>query len=107
MSGSDDVPSDGESGKHGQARQLADKAIQEQALGHQEEADRLFDEAERADPAAVEAALLQSGGFGAPDEGPGDDAEIARISREIKPGSASPDRAGITESGSGADSERR
>ena len=107
MSDNTDNPADGEAGKHAQARSLAEKAIREQAAGNQEEADRLFSEAERTDPSAVEAVLRETGGFGAPDDAPGNDAEIARMSREIRPRSAAPDRAGITDSGSGADSERR
>jgi hypothetical protein len=107
MSDNADSLGDGASGKRTAARRLAEKAIKEEAAGHQEEADRLFSEAERADPTAVEAALLETDGFGAPEDAPGDDAEIARISREIEPGKDAPDRAGITGSGSGADSERR
>lgn len=91
-------------GKHGQARQLADAALKAQREGRLDDADRLFAEATRADPQAVEDALMQS------DEGAkydaaeiGTDAEVASISRTIEPGSDAPSRAGITGSGSGAD----
>jgi hypothetical protein len=107
MSDNADNPADSEAGKHAQARFLTEKALREEAAGNQEEADRLFSEAERTDPSAVEAVLRETGGHGAPEDAPGNDEEIARVSREIKPRSAAPDRAGITDSGSGADSERR
>ena len=44
--------------KHSEARQLAEKALREQTMGNDDEADRLFAEAQRIDPEAV-AAVLQ------------------------------------------------
>ena len=106
MDDPDNRPADLGAGKYGQARQLADKAMRLEAEGDQDGADRLFDEAQRADPDAVAAALNEAvTDRPAHVEGPGDDAEIARISREIQPGADAPDRAGITGNGSGADSE--
>jgi len=91
-------------GKHGQARQLADAALKAQREGRLDDADRLFAEATRADPQAVEDALMQS------DEGAkydaaetASDAEVASITRTVEPASDAPSRARITGPGSGAD----
>jgi hypothetical protein len=106
MADDDNASSDAEAGKHSQARQLAEKALRAEAAGNQDEADTLFAEANRIDPSAVEAALSDAGGdYRAAVEPAGNDEEVARISREIRPGSAAPSRAGITNSGSGADGE--
>jgi len=110
---SDDLDqADGAGGKHGAARQLAEQALRAQAAGDEEEADRLFAEAERADPQAV-AALLEErrddqGAALAPQddaEAPQDDAEIAAQSRTVEPGADAPSRAGISGRGSGADTQ--
>ena len=51
---SDDLDqTDGARGKHAAARQLAEQALRAQAAGDEEEAERLFADAERADPQAV------------------------------------------------------
>ncbi len=48
---SDDLDqTDGAGGKHAAARQLAEQALRAQAAGDEEEAERLFADAERADP---------------------------------------------------------
>ncbi len=49
--------SDGIGGKHAAARQIAEQALRAQAAGDDDEADRLFAEANRIDPEAVAAAL--------------------------------------------------
>ncbi len=91
-------------GKHGQARRLADAALTAQREGRHEEAERLLDEAQRTDPQALEDALAGSRAGAKLDAAEiATDDEVARISRTIEPGSASPSRAGITGSGSGAD----
>ena len=91
-------------GKHGQARRLADAALAAQRDGRHEDAERLFDEAQRTDPQALEEALAESRTGAKLDaaEAAGD-AEVARISRTVEPGASAPSRAGITGSGSGAD----
>ena len=94
------------SGKHGHARALADKAMRLEAEGDQDGADQLFDEAQRTDPDAVADALNEAAALRPTDvEPPGSDAEVERISRELEPHADAPNRAGITGSGSGADSE--
>jgi hypothetical protein len=106
MADDDDASSDAEAGKHSQARQLAEKAIRAEAAGKEDEANALFAEANRIDPSAVEAALSDAGSdYRAAVEPAGNDEEVARMSREIRPDSAAPSRAGITDSGSGADGE--
>ena len=100
---------DGIGGKHKAARDMAEAAIRAQAAGDDDEADRLFAEAARIDPSAVNAALSQqaadpSDSATGTDAEPQDDAEIAAISRTMNPRDA-PSRAGITGSGSGADGE--
>ena len=52
-------------GKHGKARALAEAALAAEKRGDQDEADRLFAEAQRTDPEAV-ADVLQSGTDTAP-----------------------------------------
>lgn len=99
--------SDGIGGKHLAARQLAERALQAQADGDGDEADRLFAEAERADPQAVIAVLEERGGSRptTSDTMPQDDDEIAAMSRTIEPDSAAPSRSGVSGRGSGADTE--
>jgi hypothetical protein len=107
MADPDNRPADLGAGKYGHARALVDKAMRLEAQGDQEAADRLYEEATRVDPDAVTAALEEAvTDRPAHVEPIASDAEIARMSREIKPGADAPDRAGITSSGSGADSEK-
>lgn len=98
---------DGASGKHAAGRQLAEQALQAQAAGDDDEADRLFAEADRADPQAV-AAVLQERADDPPapaNPSPQDDDEIAAMSRTIEPGTDASSRAGVSGPGSGADSQ--
>ena len=90
--------------KHEAARHEAEAALRAQERGDDAEADRLFEQANRTDPEAVED-VLQEEGAPVPSDaaGAGDDEEVARISRQIEPHSDAPSRAGITPSGSGAD----
>ncbi|RBM05379.1 hypothetical protein [Novacetimonas cocois] len=105
----DDRPDDAGEGRHATARSLAEAGIRAEQAGDQARADALFDQAERTDPEALENVLMEnpvprrrvSG------RGFGDDAAVARATREVEPGSDAPSRAGITDNGSGADSERR
>jgi len=100
--------SDGLGDKHAAARRLAEQAVQAQAEGEDEQAERLFAEAERIDPDAVIAVLGERAGdpddtaTGA-DAEPQNDEEIAAMSRTIQPGADAPSRAGISGRGSGAD----
>ncbi|MCE2575586.1 hypothetical protein [Komagataeibacter sp. FNDCR2] len=105
----DDRPDDAGEGKHGTARRLAEAGLRAEREGDQARADELFDEAERTDPEALENVLMENP---APrrrvsGRGFGDDRGVARMSRTVEPGSDAPSRAGITENGSGADSENR
>lgn len=101
---------DGAAGKHGAARLLAEQAVAAQAAGDDDKADRLFAEADRADPDAVAAVLQEragssnDGATGA-DAAPQDDAEIEVMSRTVEPGSDAPSRAGVSGRGSGADNQ--
>ncbi|GBQ37456.1 hypothetical protein CFR79_13140 [Komagataeibacter saccharivorans] len=105
----DDRPDDAGEGKHGTARRLAEAGLRAERAGDQARADELFDEAERTDPEALENVLMEnpvprrrvSG------QGFGDDRGVERMSRTVQPESDAPSRAGITDEGSGADSERR
>ncbi|MFT8636158.1 hypothetical protein [Novacetimonas hansenii] len=100
---------DPDGGKHATARRLAEAGVRAEQAGDQARADALFDEAERTDPEALENVLMENP---APrrrisGRGFGDDAAVAHTTREVRPGSDAPSRAGITDGGSGADSERR
>lgn len=101
---------DGTAGRHEAARALGEQALQAQAAGDDEEAERLFTEAEKTDQDAV-IALLQERAADANDSAtssdaePQDDEEIAAMSRTIQPGSDAPSRSGISGRGSGADNE--
>lgn len=103
-------PSDGAGGKRHAARILAEQAVAAQAAGDDDEAERLFGEAQRIDPEAVIAVLEErvdspnDAATGA-DAEPQDDAAIAAMSRTIQPGSDAPSRAGISGRGSGGDNE--
>ncbi|NHN85051.1 hypothetical protein GOB93_10415 [Acetobacter musti] len=107
---------DAEAGKHARARELAEAALRAEAKGDQILADKLLDQAENTDPEAVENVLRDS--LDEPtrlhhrhakpsDADFGDDVAVAAMTRTVEPGSDAPDRAGITQSGSGADNERR
>lgn len=95
---------DGIGGKHGAARRLAERAVAAQAAGDDDEADRLFAEADRADPSAVEAVLSEAVVTRQPVRPAGRDREVAAMSRTISPHD-SPSRAGISGRGSGGDNE--
>jgi len=105
---SDDLDqADDAGGKHAAARQLAEQALRAQTAGDDDEADRLFAAAERADPQAA-AAVLEEHRSDPPatvDASPQDDAEIAAQSRTVEPGADAPSRAGISGRGSGADTQ--
>ena len=99
---------DGIAGKHGAARVLAEQAMAAQSRGDEDEADRLFAEADKVDPDAVIAVLEERGGSRTRhrvDTAPQDDDEIAAMSRTVEPGSDAPSRAGVSGRGSGADSQ--
>ena len=105
---SDDLDqTDGIGGKHAAARQLAEQALRAQAVGDEEEAERLLADAERADPQAVAAVLEEHRDDPAPAaaEAPQDDAELAAESRTVEPGADAPSRAGVSGQGSGADTQ--
>lgn len=102
--------SDGLGGKHAAARLLAEKALHAQAEGDDDEAERLFAEAERADPDAVIAVLQErardpNDAATSADAAPQDDDELAAMTRTVEPGQSAPSRAGISGRGSGADTE--
>ena len=106
---SDDLDqTDGAGGKHAAARQLAEQALRAQAAGDEEEAERLFADAERADPQAVIAVLEEHRDdpvtAASPSE-PQNDAELAAESRTVEPGADAPSRAGVSGRGSGADTQ--
>jgi len=95
--------------KHEQARQLAEAALREQQAGNDAAAEHLFDQAVRTDPEAVANVLAERDAALREDliEAPVDDAEVERIVETVEPKSDPPSRAGISGSGSGADSEKR
>lgn len=102
--------SDGLGGRHARARLLAEKALAAQAAGDDDEADRLFAEADRIDPEAVANVLQERADDPVPartgaDAAPQNDEEVAAITRTIQPHSDAPSRSGITGPGSGADSQ--
>lgn len=106
---SDDLDqTDGAGGKHAAARQLAEQALRAQVAGNEEEAERLFADAERADPQAVIAVLEEHRDDPMRATGPSepqDDAELAAESRTVQPGADAPSRAGVSGRGSGADTQ--
>lgn len=102
---SDDLDQgDGAGGKHAHARQLAEQAVAAQARGDDDEADRLFAEANRADPAAVDAVLSEAVVTRQPPRPAGRDRDVAATTRTLDPHDA-PSRAGVSGRGSGADNE--
>ena len=97
--------------KHGQARSLVEAALRARRNGEDDRADLLMEQARHTDPLAVEDVLMEIGPNElspderqAADEAP-NDREVALMSRQIEPRSDAPSRAGITGSGSGADSQ--
>lgn len=105
---SDEIASPGGApARHGAATTIAEQALQAQARGDDDEADRLFAEAARIDPEAVNAVLSQGviDPATVPDPGPQNDAEIAAMTRTVGPDSDAPSRANITGPGSGADNQ--
>lgn len=101
---------DGTAARHATARSMAERAIEAQAAGDDEEADRLFNEAARIDPEAVADVLASQADDPADsatglDMAPQDDEEIAAMSRTVQPHSDAPSRAGVSGSGSGADGQ--
>ena len=97
---------DGEGERFANARALAERALRAGSEGDSETADRLFAEANRIDPQAVEAVLNEAVVSREPPPPPASDEEVAAMSRTVKPHSDAPSRAGITRDGSGADNER-
>jgi hypothetical protein len=101
----------GSEGKHGQARALAEAALQARDAGQDARADMLLDEARRTDPEAVENLLMELGPHELEprdrglEDGPATDEEVAAISRTLRPNADAPSRAGIRGSGSGADNQ--
>lgn len=105
---SDDLESaDGAAGKHGSARQLAEQALRAEAAGNDDEAERLFDAADKADPQAVIAVLAEHADDAprAVDTEEQDDDEIAALSRTVEPGASAPSRSGVSGRGSGGDDQ--
>ena len=96
--------SDGEGGKHLRARQLAEQAVAAQAAGDDDEADRLFAEATRVDPSAVDAVLSEAVVTRQPAGAAQRDREIAAMTRTVGAKDA-PSRAGVPGPGSGADGQ--
>lgn len=96
---------DGIAGRHATARAMAERALAAEARGDQDEADRLFAEADRIDPEAVANVLAQGVTGRASDPGPQRDEEVAAITRTVEPRQDARPPAGITGSGSGADSQ--
>ena len=107
---SDDLDqTDGVGGKHAAARQLAEQALRAQAAGNDDQADRLFADAERIDPqaviAGVEARRTDPATAGTPAAAPQNDAAGAAETRVVQPGADAPSRAGVSGRGSGADNQ--
>ena len=105
---SDDLESaDGAAGKHASARQLAEQALRAEAAGDDEEAERLFEAADKADPQAVIAVLAEHADDAprAVDTEEQDDHEVAAMSRTVEPDASAPSRAGVSGRGSGADDQ--
>ena len=92
-------------GKHGGARALAEAALRAQGEGDDARAEELFTQATRTDPDAVIDVLQETGADAAPDaRDVATDRDVELETRQVRPGSDAPSRAGITGSGSGADS---
>ncbi len=92
-------------GKHGGARALAEAALRAQRDGDDARADELFAQATRTDPDAVVDVLQETGADAAPDARDAvTDRDVELETQQVRPGSDAPSRAGISGSGSGADS---
>jgi uncharacterized protein (DUF2336 family) len=97
--------------KHGQARSLVEAALRARRNGEEDRADLLMDQARRTDPQAVEDVLMEiAPGELSPDgKAAGEimptDRDIELMSRQIEPHADAPSRAGISGTGSGADSQ--
>ncbi len=110
---SDLMDGNGDAGaeKHGQARSLVEAALRARRAGEDDRADLLMEQARRTDPQAVEDLLMEIGPSELSPDEPDmvdpetSDREVALMSRQVEPGSNAPSRAGITGSGSGADSQ--
>ena len=97
---------DGLGNRHAAARTLAEQALRAQAAGDDDEADRLFAQANGIDSEAVANVLEQNPiDVAVAETGPQDDEEIAAMSRTVEPRSDAPSRSGITGEGSGADAQ--
>ena len=76
---------DGIAGRHGSAREMAERALAAEARGDQDEADRLFAAADKLDPEAVAAVLAERrdtpGRVAQDSQGPQDDDEVAAMTR--------------------------
>ena len=96
---------DGTGARYATARSMAERALAAEAAGDQDEADRLFAEADAVDPEAVAALLSERRGEPGGDIGPQRDEDIAAMTRTVLPHQDAPSRAGITGPGSGADAE--
>ena len=77
-----------DSGPASQARRLAEQGLHEQAVGHNEEADRLLIQAQEIDPEAVAEVLREHDAARAPDARlqATADQDVERILPRIKPG---------------------
>lgn len=101
----------GSGGKHGIARELVEAALRARRGGELDRSDSLLEEARRTDPQAVENLLMELApgepAPGSPDrfDPASSDREVELISRTIAPDADAPSRAGITDAGSGADSQ--
>ena len=101
----------GDAERRGQAGSLLEAALHARRAGGDDRADLLMEQARRTDPLAVEDLLSETGPQElSPDgpalaDGPASDREVELMSRQVEPGSDAPSRAGITGSGSGADSQ--
>lgn len=100
-------PAGGAAGRHATATTLAEQAVQAEARGDDAEADRLFAEAARIDPEAVNAVLDAPVTTTPAHTEPQTDAEIAAMTRTVEPEADAPTRSGIGGPGSGADSQAR
>lgn len=99
---------DGIGGRHGTARTMAERAMAAKAAGDEDEANRLFAEATRIDPDAVETVLAAHAHDQAvipADLAPQNDDEIAAMSRTVEPHSDAHARSGVSGRGSGADGQ--
>lgn len=101
---------DAEAAKHHTARDLAEASLRAARQGDQDEADRLMDQAVRTDPEAAANVLAEN----EPDRParhtsatPASDRSVAAEMRTVRPGTDAPDRAGISDNGSGADTQKR